>query len=592
MTKLEALRSFVFAPSCSRKDPVRKSRLSKMACLVFVFCVAAAIASSGQTFMTLLVFNGSNHHGAGLHMSLVQGSDGDLYGTTDGGGTNGEGTIFKISLAGALTTLHSFNSSEGEGRLPCAGLVQATDGNFYGTAEQGGANDYGTVFKITPGGELTTLHSFNGTDGIYPCAPLVQASDGNFYGTTSYGGAHDICPPDSFGTEGCGTIFKITPAGALTTLHNFDFADGGNSFAGLVQATDGNLYGTTSSGGKGATIQDIGCGTVFKITPSGTLTTLHSFDAGGGCSPEAGLVQGTDGSFYGTTSRGGGSVAYGSIFKISAGGKLSTLHNFDFTDGYFPYAGLIQAINGNFYGTTTGGGDNCPQSFISSCGVVFTITPMGTFAVLHSFQTFTEGFNPYDGLVQATNGNIYGTTTFGGDEDCYAGYGCGTVFRLSLGVAPFVTFNQDSGKVGQIAQILGQGFTGTTSVSFNGTGTSFTVESDTYLTATVPAGATTGLVTVTTPSGTLLSNKSFRVAPQIFSFSPTSGAAGTTVLISGNGFLGATRVVFACGNQATFTVDSDTQITATVPASALTGAINVVTPGGHVGSTTSFTVAP
>ncbi|MFZ0997370.1 MAG: choice-of-anchor tandem repeat GloVer-containing protein, partial [Candidatus Sulfotelmatobacter sp.] len=514
-----------------------------MACMAFVFCAATAITAPGQTFTTLVVFSGTNHHGAGLQMSLVQGRDGDLYGTTDGGGTNGEGTVFKIGPGGALTTLHSFNSIEGEGRLPCAGPVQATDGNFYGTTEQGGANDYGTVFKITPGGELTTVHSFNGTDGIYPCAPLVQASDGSFYGTTSYGGAHDSCPPDSFGTEGCGTIFKITPGGTLTTLHNFNFADGGNSFAGLVQATDGNFYGTTSSGGEGATLQDVGCGTVFKITPSATLTTLHNFDAGGGCSPQAGLVQGTDGNFYGTTSRGGGSVAYGSIFKISAGGKLSTLHNFDFTDGYFPYAGLVQAINGNFYGTTTGGGNNCPQSFIGSCGVVFTITPMGTFAILHSFQTFAGGFNPYGGLVQATKGSIYGTTTFGGNQDCYAGNGCGTVFRLYLGVAPFVTFQRDSGKVGQVAQILGQGFTGTTSVSFNGTGTSFTVQSDTYLTATVPAGAITGLVTVTTPKGALLSNEIFRVTPQISSFSPTSGPAGATVVIKGDSFSGATEVV-------------------------------------------------
>jgi len=213
---------------------------------------------------------------------------------------------------------------------------------------------------------------------------------------------------------------------------------------------------------------------------------------------------------------------------------------------------------------------------------------------LHNFDG-TDGVHPYGSLLQATNGTFYGTTSycnlFGTPGGCGCPtLGCGTVFSLSTDLGPFVTFLPAARPVGGVVEILGQGFTGATAVSFNGTAATFTVESDTYLTATVPAGATTGSITVTEPGGTLTSNKIFYVTPQIFSFSPTSGPAGTTVVISGNGFLGTTRVVFACGNAATFTVDSDTQITATVPASALTGAINVVTPGGHVGSTTGFTV--
>jgi uncharacterized repeat protein (TIGR03803 family) len=323
-------------------------------------------------------------------------------------------------------------------------------------------------------------------------------------------------------------IFKITPGGEFTSLHIFDGTDGYDAYGGLIQATDGNLYGTTLLGGANDD------GTVFKITPGGTFTKLHNFNGTDGKWPQ-GVVQATDGNLYGTTYY-GGSKNDGTIFKITPDGALTTLHNFDGTDGANPNSALLQATDGTFYGTTS---------------------------------------------------DAYGTSS----GDCPT-LGCGTVFSLAMGLGPFVSFLPAARPVGQVVEILGQGFTGATGVSFNGTAATFTVESDTYLTATVPPGATTGSITVSGPGGTLTSNKIFYVTPQIFSFTPTTGAAGTTVVITGDGFLGATRVVFACGNAATFTVDSDTQITATVPASALTGAINVVTPGGHVGSTTSFTVTP
>ncbi len=214
-----------------------------------------------------------------------------------------------------MTTLYSFGGSDGSG--PWAGLIQATDGNFYGTTTQGGAYGDGTVFKITPSGALTTLHSFAGSDGSSPYAGLIQGTDGNFYGTTYYGGAATWC----YGYAGCGTIFRITPSGTLTTLHSFDGGDGAWPQAGLLQANDGNFYGTALTGGATTFCYGYpGCGTIFKITPSGTLTTLYSFQGSEGAIPIGGLIQASDGKFYGTTEGGGDTVdcqgGCGTIFRL------------------------------------------------------------------------------------------------------------------------------------------------------------------------------------------------------------------------------------------------------------------------------------
>jgi len=395
--------------------------------------------------------------------------------------------------------------------------VQATDGNFYGTTTEAGANNGGTIFKITPGGTLTTIYSFcsqtNCADGQYPAAGLIQASDGSFYGTTAEGGATNFC------SGGCGTIFKITPGGTLTTLYmfcsQFDCTDGVDPMAGLVQATSGVLYGTTYVGG------DNDGGTVFKITLGGAFTTLYKFcsqnDCTDGRGPWAGLTQGTNGRLYGTTPYGGASNACsegcGTVFEITAQGALTTLHSFDMADGEQPFAGLTLATDGNFYGTTEFGGGHNGRGCIVGCGTGFEITPDGTLTTLYSFcgqggKGCTDGSVPYGGLIQATDGNFYGTTDEGGAfED-------GTVFSLSTGLGPFATFvGAPAGRVGQSARILGQGFTGATSVSFNGIPASFAVRRDTFLVAMVPTGATTGYVTVTTPSGTLTSNVPFHVLP-------------------------------------------------------------------------------
>ena len=414
------------------RGTMSKFTWEKRAYAVFLLCAATAITSPAQTFKTLVNFNFTN--GAGPSQALIQGMDGSLYGTTFGGGASSNcfdncGTVFKISTGGTLTTLHSFDGADGAN--PYAGLVQAANGNFFGTTWQGGASNNctsgcGTVFEITPAGTLTTLHSFDGTDGANPFARLVQGADGNFYGTTEFGGANNSCTVVYSGFVGCGTVFKITAGGTLTTLYSFcsqpNCTDGANPVAGLVQGADGNFYGTTEFGGA------INVGTIFKITPGGTLSTLHAFDATDGGDPVATLLQATDGNFYATTL--GGGNGYGTVFKITPGGTLTALHSFDVTDGGQPADALVQATDGSFYGTTQGGGAsaNCVFVGTTGCGTIFKITAGGTLTTLHSFDR-ADGFEPSAGLVQATNGELYGAAFGGGASSD------GTVFSLEVRAA-------------------------------------------------------------------------------------------------------------------------------------------------------------
>jgi uncharacterized repeat protein (TIGR03803 family) len=458
---------------------------------LFIVCLLATtpLLSRAQTFETLLIFDGTDG-ATPVDTPLVQGRDGYLYGTTLGGGSNVSGEVFRLTSAGQVKTLYSFCSQPNcaDGALPYGGLVLGIDGNFYGTTSQGGASsNSGTVYKIRPNGTLTTLHTFNGTDGAFSEAPMVQGTDGNFYGITQSGG--DL---------NAGTVFKITPSGVLTTLHSLG-STGSYATGPLVEGSDGNFYGTTELGGAN------GYGTIFKVSPTGTFSTFHSFNSTDGSAPACGLVQASDGNLYGTTYEGGSNNSCpngcGTIFKISLAGTLTTLHNFDYTEGAEPIAALIQATDGNFYGTTYSGGTG------GGWGTVFKVTSGGTVTTIHSFSG-SDGAQPYGPVAQATNGNLYGTATNG-----TGAANQGTLFAISTGLSPFVGFVRNTGKIGQTVGILGQGFAGTTSVSFNGVLASFSVNSKTFITATVPAGGTSGFVKVVTPSGTLRSNVRFRVMP-------------------------------------------------------------------------------
>jgi uncharacterized repeat protein (TIGR03803 family) len=481
----------------------------RMTCIVLLFCAAAISAPAQLT--TFASFDKTDGRDPGFPGTpFVQGTNGILYGTTVAGGANDEGTVFEIGPAGKIILLYSFCSQPGcsDGAVANAGLVQATNGNFYGTTADGGTNNMGTVFEITPQGKLTTLYRFCSqsgcSDGADPSAGLVQASDGNFYGTTYAGGAN-----------GDGTVFKITKAGALTTLASFSGANGtGPDFGSLIQSSDGNFYGTTFVGGANASGcgDNRGCGTIFRMTPHGELTSLYSFCAQPNCTDGVelfgGLVQGTNGNFYGTTAV-GGTNGYGTVFEITPAGKLRTLHSFDSTDGAYPEAALTQGTDGNFYGTTSGGGANGDR------GTVFEITSAGTLTTLYNFcsqSNCSDGTGPFEGLMQATNGEFYGTTFAGGlSSNCIGG--CGTAFSLSTGLGPFIETRLSSGKTGSPVTILGNNLTGATAVSFNRTPAAFTVLSETEIETTVPTGATTGFVTVATPSRTLTSNKPFQVIP-------------------------------------------------------------------------------
>ena len=362
--------------------------------LVFVFVFGFACTFSAQAARLNVIYNFTSSNNGGIYPagSLVQGSDGNFYGTTNGGSGSTGGTVFKMTPTGGLTTLVAFNGSNGA--QPSAALVQGSDGNFYGTTLIGGISNEGTVFKMTPTGILTTLVSFNGANGANPQAALVQGNDGNFYGTTSSGS-----------DANAGTVFQITPDGVLTTLVAFSGANGEQPFAGLVQGNDGNFYGTTYYGGSD------GKGTVFRMTPEGVLTTLVSFNGTNGAQPSAALVQGSDGNFYGTTE-----YNEGTVFKMTPDGTLTTLVSFNYTNGAIPES-LVQGSDGNFCGATEYGGS-------ANEGTVFQMTPDGILTTLASFN-YTNGAIP-GSLVQGSDGNFYGMANEGGTA------GEGVVFQLTL----------------------------------------------------------------------------------------------------------------------------------------------------------------
>jgi uncharacterized repeat protein (TIGR03803 family) len=323
--------------------------------------------------------------------------------------------VFRATDKGVLTSVYSFTGGE-DGATPFAPLMQAADGNFYGTAFQGGAYDFGTVFRMLPGGVLTTLVSLNITNGDLPYAGLIQGIDGNAYGTTYKGGA-------TFGT-----LFKLSTNGSLTTLFAFTGGnDGGLVYAGLTPGSDDLLYGTTYKGGQ------YGYGTVFRSSTNGFVRSLISFNGTNGSFPLAGLVQDKRGNFYGTTTE-GGAYTNGTVFKIDTTGSLTTLYSFTGeSDGATPAGTLLGASDGNFYGTTVNGGTYGE-------GTVFRIAPNGMFVTLVQFNGF-DGANPEAALIEDGNANLYGTTPYGGLN------GRGTIYRLGFTGPAAITSQPESASV-------------------------------------------------------------------------------------------------------------------------------------------------
>ena len=391
--------------------------------LVSGLYLAAPRIYASTTFTTLISFNGTN--GAGPVAGLVQGADGNFYGTAPNGGPNSNGTVFAISPDGTFFT-NFYNFAGGtNGAAPVGGLMVGADGNFYGTTFSGGTSNWGTIFQITPHGAFNQLARLSGTNGANPDVTLVQAPDGSFYGGTKFGGPY---PNTTQGGTGYGSIFQVTTNGLLTTPVLFDSTNGANP-AALVLGNDGNFYGTTEWGGSISSLK-LGFGTIFGLSPDGTFTNLYLFSGGSdGGFPVAGLVQGKNGNFYGTT-QSGGSNSIGTIFQMTSGGQFQSWLSFPASSvGGYPSAAMVQGSDGNFYGTTYIGGDP------SQHGTIFKITPAGGLTPLIQFSGtngFTPGANPLSSLVQGTDGNFYGTTVNGG------AYNKGTVFRLSLPLTPII----------------------------------------------------------------------------------------------------------------------------------------------------------
>jgi uncharacterized repeat protein (TIGR03803 family) len=366
---------------------------------------AADVTSVGigcvSNFTLVYSFAGGHGDGAQPYHSLIQNSAGAFVGTTLAGGASLGGTVFEITPSGTESILYSFAST------PWAGVIQGSDGNYYGTTAGGGTNGRGTIFELTPSGTETVLYSFP-ANGSEPYCGVIQ-SGGNFYGTTGANGASDD-----------GTVFEFASGGTETVLHTFPKVangDGQTPYAGLIQGSDGNFYGTTYDGGSS------GFGTVFKMTPGGTETILYSFAGGSsdGAYPYAGVIQGSDGNLYGTTYQ-GGSGGDGTVYKLTLAGTETILHTFTggSSDGANPVAGVTQGSDGNFYGVTSAGG-------ASNLGTLFKLTPSGTETILHTFTGgSSDGANPQANLVQGTDGNLYGTTIAGGSS------ADGTFFKVAL----------------------------------------------------------------------------------------------------------------------------------------------------------------
>jgi len=479
-----------------------------LACAAFTF--GLAVCAQAQTVTDFANFDGVD--GARpFGQTVTQATNGRFYGATtySGGasGIDGMGNVYELTPSGKLSNFYSFCSLANcaDGANPIGTPILGSDGNLYGVTAFGGSDaagttGSGTVYKLTLEGKLTTLYAFCPTlpcsDGLNPNG-IIQASDGNLYGATGGGGQFND-----------GTIFEITSTGEFKSLYSFcslaDCVDGGAPQAPPIQGNDGNFYGTTVAGGS-----ENG-GVFYELTASGTYTVLHNFcylpraNCPEGATPGP-IVQDASGNFFGTTYQGGShagnAYGFGTVFKITPANQFSVLQSFNILNAH-PSWGVLLANDGNLYGSTQG-------SVVTGInnGTLFEITPENKFTELYAFGEAYPGSNVNTPFFQGTDGNLYGTTTYGG----VVPYNYGTVFRLSNGLSPLVKTVPVRGTVGTSVLILGNHLTGSTSVTFNGVPAQFVVSKDSFIRAIVPAGATTGTVSVVTPSGTLNSNPQFVV---------------------------------------------------------------------------------
>ncbi len=477
-----------------------------------VACAAStlslAMCAQAQTLNYFADFNGGN--GWEPYASVTQATDGNFYGAATNGIEGGGGNIFRMTPSGEITSVYKFCSQPNcvDGAQAQSAPVLGSDGNLYGVTTGGGTTGSGVFYQLADG-KYKVLYSLCPKrpcdEGQTPNG-IILASDGNFYGTTVYGGA---------GGDGPGTIFKVTPSGTYTQLYSFcaeaGCADGEKPFFPPVEGNDGNFYGAATTGGK------LGGGVIYKLTPSGTYSVIYNFcgNQNGPCPDGAypvAIAKDAEGNFVGSA---------GVLFKITPNGQYTVLYRFG-PESYSLGSAetpLTLASDGNLYGTLNGGGSGSWGP--DSRGAIYEVTSEGAFKELYGFCKWctssgsdTPGFNLLDPVFQATDGNFYGTTAYGGIGGPKGGagdIGFGTVFQFSNGLSPLVETVPAAGKAGQSVIILGYGLSGTTGVTFNGVQANFTVESDTYIKATVPAGASTGVVSVVTPSGALNSSPQFVV---------------------------------------------------------------------------------
>jgi uncharacterized repeat protein (TIGR03803 family) len=442
--------------------------------------LSLAVSARAQTVTILAGFNGANGDSPN---AVVQGTDGNFYGAALSGGAFGHGDVFRVTPTGEITAIYSFGCTQATCYVnePYS-MVLGSDGSLYGVSLYGGKSPgQGSIYRMTLDGEFSGVYTFSPNDGENPTS-IAQSSDGNLFGTASNGGEF-----------GHGTFFRISTTGEVKGLHAFCSQPGcmdGEFPLSAIQGRDGNFYGVANQGGAN------GYGAIFELTAAGSYRVLYSFCSLPTCEDggdPVSIVQDNDGNFFGTTLCCGGAEKFGTVFELTANHQFKHLYSFiPHIDGGEPTAGATLANDGNLYGVNLYGGDGS--------GTIYEVTPQGDFSLLY---TFTGNGDPYAPLFQGTDGNFYGTT------DPYSGYG--TFFRLSNNLSPLVKTVPVAGPIGNTVLILGNNLTGSTSVTFNGVAAEFTVASDTYIEATVPAGATTGFVSVVTPAGRLDSNPQFVV---------------------------------------------------------------------------------